>query len=541
MKKTILIPFILLVAFITSAQGDDCINATPISCGDILMGNTSGFTADVAPFCVVGDGTGGGVWYSVLGDGNDMTTSLCPSSYDTRVRVFTGTCGALICEVGNDDACGGTSQSQVTWTSVPGVTYYILIHGFGAATGDYLMKFICVTPPPPPPPNCFVQTVIAYQPDPYAGTQVFLGDDVHSGVVPIGFDFCYFGADYNQCVISSNNYITFDLFKAFAWSPWATVPVPTTTPIEVMNSVLSPWQDVNPGVGGAIYYQTIGSAPNRRFVVSFENVPMFSCTGILYNSQIILREGSNCFETHIADKVFCPTWNNGNSVHGIHDGTGLAANIYPGRNNTAWNATAEGTLWTPDCAPCMTASSPTCYVSPLPIELLEFVGHSELNTNVLEWSTASETNNALFVVERTLNGTSFEQIATVEGAGTTESGHTYRAIDDLPINGNNYYRLKQIDFDGETTYSDLISINNKEQSQVFVYPSPSNTNITVALAAQPKKSASAIIRSTLGKKMFVSGINGKKEIIDVSFLPNGVYFIEVIVDGKGRVLKFSKN
>ena len=268
---------------------------------------------------------------------------------------------------------------------------------------------------------------------------------------------------------------------------------------------------------------------------------MYSCTGILYNSQIILREGSNCFETHIADKVFCPTWNSGNSVHGIHDATGLAANIYPGRNNTAWNATSEGTLWTPDCAPCMTASSPSCYVSPLPIELIEFTGYSELNTNLLEWSTASETNNALFVVERTLDGVSFEQIAEVEGAGTTDSGHNYRVLDNSPINGNNYYRLKQIDFNGESTYSDIIAVNNKEQTEVFVYPSPSNTNITVALASAPSVSARAIIRNTIGERMFLVTIDGKKQGIDISALPNGVYFIEVVVDGKARVLKFSKN
>jgi len=74
-----------------------------------------------------------------------------------------------------------------------------------------------------------------------------------------------------------------------------------------------------------------------------------------------------------------------------------------------------------------------------------------------------------------------------------------------------------------------------------VYPSPSNTNIIVALAARPKISASAIIRNTVGKKMFNAAINGKKEIIDVSRLPVGVYFIEVIVDGKVTILKFSKN
>lgn len=129
-------------------RSDLCGGAPLIACGSTVTGSTAAFTADVAPFCGTGNGTGGGVWYRFTGTGNSITASLCGSAYDTRLRVYTGTCGALTCTAGNDDFCG--LQSQVTWTSTNAVTYYILVHGFGWAAGAYTLTITCAPPPVPP-------------------------------------------------------------------------------------------------------------------------------------------------------------------------------------------------------------------------------------------------------------------------------------------------------------------------------------------------------------------------------------------------------
>ncbi len=203
----------------------------------------------------------------------------------------------------------------------------------------------------------YLISTIPYNPDPFTvGTQVFLGDDQFSGVLNIGFDFCFYGNSYNQLLISSNNYVSFDLTNANGFSPWS-IPGPVPSPANPMNTVLGPWQDINPGVGGQIFYNVAGTAPFRRFVVSYFNVPMFSCTGLLYSSQIILYETTNVIETHILNKPLCTTWNNGQAIHALHDITGTIADVVTGRNApTQWNAANEGIRFTPNGAPAYTVN-----------------------------------------------------------------------------------------------------------------------------------------------------------------------------------------
>lgn len=318
-----------------AAQADLCAGATVVTCGGTYVGNTTAFTADVAPFCGTNDGTAGGVWYRFVGTGSTVVASLCGSGYDTKIRVYTGVCATLVCVAGNDDFCG--LQSQVTWTGTLGVGYRILVHGFGTAVGPYSLSITC---PPPPVPLCYSQAPVPYAADPYAGTPLALTDDLHSGILNIGFSFCFNGTSYTQCVVSSNNYITFNTANAGTFSPWTTVAIPNTTPTQPHNAVLDPWQDINPGVGGSIFYQTLGTAPNRRFVVSYLNVPMFSCTAQLYSSQIVLYEGSNCIESLILNKPICATWNSGNAVQGLQNNGGTSATVVAGRNNTQWTATS---------------------------------------------------------------------------------------------------------------------------------------------------------------------------------------------------------
>lgn len=180
-------------------------------------------------------------------------------------------------------------------------------------------------------------------------TVISLSDDQFSGVINIGFPFTYYGNTYSQCLISSNFYISFNTALAGGFSPWSiTGPVPTTTPTQIMNSVLGPWQDVNPGLGGTISYATVGTAPNRMFIVNFDNIPMFSCTSLCFSSQIRLYETTNVIETHIASKSLCLGWNGGQAIHATHNPTGTIANVVPGRNaGMTWTTSTEGMQFTP--------------------------------------------------------------------------------------------------------------------------------------------------------------------------------------------------
>lgn len=181
-------------------------------------------------------------------------------------------------------------------------------------------------------------------------TSISLSDDEHSGVIPIGFAFNYYGNNYTQCVISSNNYITFNTLNANSFSPWTiNFNVPDVSTTEIHNAVLGPWQDINPSSGGTINYATVGTAPNRIFVVEYCNIPMFSCTNLQFSSQIQLHENGNRVQTHIISKPLCTTWNSGQAIHATHNNGGTAATVVPGRNAASqWTVNNEGRefVWT---------------------------------------------------------------------------------------------------------------------------------------------------------------------------------------------------
>ena len=129
-------------------------NATPITCGQTLAGTTvnatlSGTGEGLACF---GTPTQPAVWYTVAGNGQIMTATLCGTVWDSRIQVFSGAnCSSVTCVGGNDDngpACAGTSASY-QWTSVVGVNYYILVAGF-ASTSAFNLALTCAAPPTPP-------------------------------------------------------------------------------------------------------------------------------------------------------------------------------------------------------------------------------------------------------------------------------------------------------------------------------------------------------------------------------------------------------
>lgn len=95
----------------------------------------------------------------------------------------------------------------------------------------------------------------------------------------------------------------------------------------------------------------------------------------------------------------------------------------------------------------------------LPIELLSFSAEAHKNTVVTKWTTSTETNNDYFTVERSPDARSFMPIANIDGAGTSHASRHYSFVDDGPLPGVSYYRLKQTDFDGVFSYSDVKAVN----------------------------------------------------------------------------------
>ncbi|WP_461599286.1 putative metal-binding motif-containing protein, partial [Winogradskyella sp.] len=117
---------------------DDCANASPILCGDIVIGFTNGATDS-------GNNAAPDVFYSLAGTaaGEEITASLCGSSFDTLIRIFDACGGTELFT--NDDSCD--LQSEVTFTSDGSTTYIIMVEGFGSDAGEYTLAVNCVPPP----------------------------------------------------------------------------------------------------------------------------------------------------------------------------------------------------------------------------------------------------------------------------------------------------------------------------------------------------------------------------------------------------------
>jgi gliding motility-associated-like protein len=192
-----------------------------------------------------------------------------------------------------------------------------------------------------------------------APTNVTLTDDSWSGAVNIGFPFSFYGNTYTQCVIGSNGLVTFNLANAGGYCPWAlngVGPLPNAGFAAAKNTIMLTYQDINPSLGGQIQYQTIGTAPNRKFVVLYKNIMMFSCTSQCNYMAIIMYETSNIFELHIGNKPICNTWNSGLAIQGSQNNLPMPnAHITPGRNNSVWGANQDGRRFLPT-SPTNTAS-----------------------------------------------------------------------------------------------------------------------------------------------------------------------------------------
>jgi len=117
--------------------------------------------------------------------------------------------------------------------------------------------------------------------------------------------------------------------------------------------------------------------------------------------------------------------------------------------------------------------------APLPVEFISFTGVSMGDYNELSWSTATETNCQYFYVERSDDGVHFNDIGRKNGAGSSSQIHNYNFEDFSPLEGTNYYRLRQVDYNGATMYSSVVTVDfhRGNMSVSNVQPNPTNGEV----------------------------------------------------------------
>lgn len=164
----------------------------------------------------------------------------------------------------------------------------------------------------------------------------------------------------------------------------------------------------------------------------------------------------------------------------------------------------------------------------VPVELAYFDAEKMENSSILNWATYSELENETYVIERSHNGLDFEAIDEIDGAGTSAEFLTYEFEDENPINGRNYYRLRMIDFAGESTFSAVKTVQFQSlDAEIKLYPNPVVDFVT--LSFEEANIASVMVYNLSGQ--VVRQINAtdydNQIIIETGDLRNGQYLINI--------------
>ncbi len=201
-----------------------------------------------------------------------------------------------------------------------------------------------------------------------------------------------------------------------------------------------------------------------------------------------------------------------------------ATNTWENMGNTANSGTTTGTVTSAlvsSFSP-FTIGSTNIVLNPLPLTLVKFNANLVGKTVVLNWQSVHEQNVSHFAIERSVDGNSFETIGNVNANNNNSNNYNY--TDALPSAGKNRYRLKITDNDGSFVYSNIETVNLKNNTSWQVTPVPAYNNITVRTNGGFNKIS---IVDVTGKVVLTKTITSNTENINITSLPKGLYFVQI--------------
>ncbi|MFI5149539.1 MAG: T9SS type A sorting domain-containing protein [Bacteroidia bacterium] len=306
-----------------------------------------------------------------------------------------------------------------------------------------------------------------------AGCAGFFIDAVTAGTIPANTNFLFTSDNY------CNGAYDFSTLCASGYGP-----------IYIIYVNAAAWVQV-PGSPSGNYANAAGSGVPRYFRTDFSAVTGGGTSGITDYSYISSSLACDC------DGASC-TWGP----------SGGAPSLY------------------------ITPNSCTFPMTVLPIVLSDFNGNREGKNVLLNWTTQTETDNAYFTLERSVNGTAFEFVAQIKGAGNSSAVLHYAYTDDGAPSGIIYYRLKQTDFNGHFTRSNEISVKPLHYFNVqSVYPNPATQQLNVSIEQESSNNLVVYIYNSEGKRVYTANktVADKNSTlqIDLSDFPSGIYLLSV--------------
>ena len=164
----------------------------------------------------------------------------------------------------------------------------------------------------------------------------------------------------------------------------------------------------------------------------------------------------------------------------------------------------------------------------LPPSLVYFTAVCINNKVRLSWNTENEINSSHFIVERSADGRNFTEIKRVNAAGFSSTPKSYEAFDNSPINGINYYRLKQVDIDGKFVYSAVKNLVFNKALIVTITPNPAHDFITINFDKKLSQPCQILILDVNGKVIEKFTTSEQSKQISMMNFPKGIYFIKTI-------------
>jgi Secretion system C-terminal sorting domain len=238
------------------------------------------------------------------------------------------------------------------------------------------------------------------------------------------------------------------------------------------------------------------------------------------NGKIALVNGTAMIDntTIVVDKIGYGSANNGEGTVTAALSTTTAARRNGNGVIDTDNNTSDFTIGTPNPTSCPV----------LPVELTSFTAKSSNSKTNLYWQTASEKNNSHFAIERSNDGDVFSKIGEVKGNGNSTITQNYQYTDVTPTKGINYYRLRQVDFDGTESVSKTVSVNfdSKVQNKVKVYPTLVLNAVNVELSDDSK--AEIAVRDLTGRVILTQNTEGvSNTTLNLGALSSGLYILTV--------------
>ena len=469
-------------------------------------------------------------------------TGSCPTL--TLTEEFPGTCNEA-------DLTTIDSVEIVSGSLVAGTTYYIMVDGFAGATGGYCIH-IKDAPIAPPctvllsPADVATNVSAPVAPLTWASVVGADGYDVALGTVnPPGV--------LGNTPDTTVNITGLAFNTTYYWSVTPTnaaVPATGCTTVFSFTTGSAPAPPPNDPCTGAIGL-TAGVPVPGTTISATESLPANACNGFTGNAN---------------DDVWY-------SITAIYNGDAtitLTPDVNFDAVMEAFTGSCSGTLTSIGCADATIGGQPetltlsgltvgqVVYIrvfdygaagsegtftimadgSALPVRLVDFKGERIGAKNQLSWSTASEQNNRGFELQRSADAENYSTLTFVQSKavnGNSSSALSYQFADEKPFAGNSYYRLKQVDFDGKSTYSNIVLIKGVRTSAITmsaVYPNPVREILKVILSAPNNNTVRLIVTDVAGKVVLQKAadvIMGDNNLsVNVGNLPSGSYMIKAV-------------